>query len=122
MLLRFLWVCALFCKTVVAGEERFVYNNKNKRDPFYPILSTTGEFLPNPELPRIDVKVFVLEGILWDEKGDSIAVINGTLLHKREKIADYEVIDIQENSVSLFREGERMLLTLPIEQQEEGKQ
>src|SRR3989338_3316228 len=88
----------------LAKEEKFVYNNHNKRDPFYPIVSDQGEFLASAEAVENPNGDLALEGIVWDEKGGSAAIINDRIVQQGEQVGMYRVKAIQKTAVFLENE------------------
>lgn len=56
---------------------------------------------------------YILEGIIYDEDSP-IAIINGQILKKQDKIGDFEVININLDSVELFNSKENSTLKLPL--------
>lgn len=99
----------LFINNYLFSEERFVYNNKGKRDPFLPLVTETGQIL---ELEPKETTSLNLEGIIFDEKGKSLAVINGVVLEKGEAFDNYLVFEIKEDEVILIRGSEKSVLQL----------
>lgn len=92
----------LFTGSAVPSDE-FVYNSRNKRDPFVPLVTKTGEI--RMETRAVEALSDVtLEGILWDPAGESLAMINGSVYKAGEKIGPYVIHQIEKDAVRL-REG-----------------
>jgi len=111
-------LCIVFSSGGVLSEEAtaFVYDNKGKRDPFIPLVKGTAKGytgLGNVE----SVDELVLEGILWDKSGGSIAVLNGVLLKKGDKVNNIQLLEITPKRAFLLVDGEKYNLTL----EESGK-
>lgn len=104
---------------LLAEEAEFNYNSHGKRDPFYPIVSEEGDFLSNPEQQENGVKNLLLEGIVWDPAGGSVAIINGSVVREKERVGSYEVVWIEKNRVGLRGDGEEIILIMPV--QEKGE-
>ncbi|GEM_PF-1435703 len=104
---------------LLAEEEKFVYNSHNKRDPFYPIVSEQGEFLASTEAVENLNGDLALEGIVWDEKGGSVAIINGAIVQQGEQVGMYQVRMIQETTVLLESEEGELVLRMPAEEKGE---
>ncbi|MBI1976718.1 MAG: hypothetical protein HYS56_04335 [Candidatus Omnitrophica bacterium] len=104
---------------VLAEETKFDYNSHGKRDPFYPIVSEEGEFLSNPEQQENGVKNLLLEGIVWDPAGGSVAIINGNVVREKERIGGCEVVWIEKSRVGLRGDGEEIILMMS--SQEKGE-
>ena len=106
---------------LLAEEAKFVYNSHNKRDPFYPIVSEQGEFLASTETAGNRNGDLALEGIVWDEKGSSAAIINGVIVQQGEKIEMYRVRTIQKTTVLLENGEGELILRMPAEEEEGGE-
>jgi len=94
----------------------FVYDSKGKRDPFVPLVKGAAKGytgLDNVE----SADELVLEGILWDKSGGSIAVLNGVLLKEGNKVNNIQLLEIAPKKVFLLIDGEKYNLTL----EESGK-
>ncbi|MEW5758382.1 MAG: hypothetical protein AB1755_02800 [Candidatus Omnitrophota bacterium] len=92
-----------------AEQNKFVYESKNKRDPFLPLVTETGQII---DLEPKETSVLNLEGIVFDKSGESLAVINGIVLKKGQAFNDYLVFDIKKNEVILIRGSEKITLQL----------
>ncbi|MCX5705585.1 MAG: hypothetical protein NTZ92_05985 [Candidatus Omnitrophica bacterium] len=100
VMLMFLMSCVVF-----AEEQQFVYDSKSKRNPFIPLVTEDGRLvkLDNIEVPKGDVFV---EGIIFDKKGRSYAIVNGTVVGIGDAIAGYEVLKIENNKVLFIKDGQ----------------
>ena len=110
-------ICLVFVATCVVyaqREEVFIYDSKGKRDPFLSLVSPEG-FLINLESTG-DTSEIILEGIIYDPRGSSYAIINAEVVAPGDTIGRFEVIDIKKNKIILLRDGERIEVKL-----EEGK-
>ncbi|MBL7069100.1 MAG: hypothetical protein ISS34_04510 [Candidatus Omnitrophica bacterium] len=81
-----------------AGEEGFVYNSKDKRNPFIPLVAKKAKALFGLE-DVYTIDDVVLEGIVWDAGGDSVAILNGVIMREGQKSGNVAVIIIEEKSV-----------------------
>jgi len=90
-------------------KDKYLYKVRNPRDPFEPLITPAG-YLVNLE-PETD-EALRLEGVMFDPKGDSIAIINGELLRVGESIGEAVVIDIQPEKVTVMRDNETLELEL----------
>ena len=94
-----------------------VYEPGNRRDPFTPLVrdgkiispSSSGPANPNSVGP------LVLDGILWDPKGQSIALVNGTEVKKGDHLGGYVVRDIRQDAVVLEQGNETLVLQINFE-------
>ncbi|MBI4437214.1 MAG: hypothetical protein HY590_07380 [Candidatus Omnitrophica bacterium] len=95
------------------GEFSFAGNyvyEKKGRDPFWPLVTESGKVLQGFDVATLED--IYLEGIIWDSKGDSIAMINGMILRKGDRIGDFEILKIEEDRVILQSANGHHLLTL----------
>ncbi len=90
-------------------KDKYLYKGQNKRDPFEPLISPAG-YLINLD-PRTD-ETLRLEGIMFDSKGDSIAIINGELLRVGESLGEAVIIKIESEMVTVMRNNETLELVL----------
>jgi hypothetical protein len=94
--------------SAVAAED-FVYKYQGRRDPFVPLITPAG-FLINLE-PADDKKLNV-EGIMFDAKGASMAIINGELMSIGDTIGSAVVSAIEANKVIVIQDNEKIELEL----------
>ena len=103
----------LFSMSLVYAQESgeiFVYDSKGKRDPFQSLVSPEG-YLINIE-PLSGISEIVIEGIIYDPKGSSFAIINSEVVKSGDAIGGYEVLDIQQNKVTLLKDAEKFEIEL----------
>lgn len=119
--MKFLIFCLCLISILIFGfylfsQEPFKYDPHGKRDPFSALVDKEGNLLP--EARPVDSAVELnLEGILWDGKGDSYAIINGTVLKGGDLLGDYKVIKIEEKKVILSRGEEEISINLSSEEE-----
>ncbi|OGX41266.1 MAG: hypothetical protein A3C53_00950 [Omnitrophica WOR_2 bacterium RIFCSPHIGHO2_02_FULL_68_15] len=104
-----------------AAVTAWAYDAKGRRDPFVPVVTMAGT---RREPPPTDVAAGprgapVLEGIVHDPNGRSLAVINGTVWQAGEMRDDVEVMAIGPSSVVIRRRGAQETLQLPVPAVEE---
>lgn len=85
------------------AQEVIQYEDKGRRDPFIALVTSDGRLL-NLE-PREEKTSVVLEGIIFDNYGNSCAIINDEVLRVGDYIAGFAVYKIEENKVILLKEG-----------------
>ena len=85
-----------------------VYEKGNKKNPFIPIITNDGQLL-NIEDEDKEVS-FVLEGIIYDKDGNSMAIINGQILGKNDTILDIKIVEVRKDSVVYVKDGEIFIL------------
>lgn len=107
----------LFCNITLAVETRpFKYDGKGKRDPFVPIFS--GESKAYNTLESIEApEDLMLEGILWDPRGSSAAIINGSILKEGEAANNIRVLKITPKSVYVVINDKTCELKLQVKEE-----
>ena len=99
------------------SAEQFEYNSRGKRDPFVPLVGSE-----KPTVAKLSditsVEDMRLEGIAGGAKGEMVAIINGEMIKKDDRIGDIVVRSITKAGVTLTVGGKEYQLKLP----EEGGQ
>lgn len=117
---KFILLFLLLPSAILLAEEgKFVYNSHDKRDPFYPMVSEQGKFLASVEKTESLNSELALEGIVWDERGGSVAIIGGVVVQQGERVGMYQVKTIQKASVLLQSEEGELILRMPAEEKGE---
>ena len=101
-----------------AEDEPFVYQ-RSGRDPFLPWVTPEGKLI-RWEGTFGNLEDVVLEGIIWDHKGDSVAMMNGRILRRGDRIGRFEIGTITKDEVTL-KAGEETY-TLRFEKPELGEE
>lgn len=81
----------------------FIYQDHGKKDPFWPLVNSTGNII-NYDF-ELSVMDMVLEGVMSDKNGIFVAIVNGRLIKKGDKLGEFMVDSIEKNSV-IFSKGE----------------
>ncbi|HAJ57812.1 MAG TPA: hypothetical protein DCL35_08665 [Candidatus Omnitrophica bacterium] len=92
-----------------AFSEEYVFKNQGKRDPFVPLITPAG-YLVN--LEPADENKISLEGIMYDPKGDSMAIINGELVRAGDVVGSALVSSIEPNKVVIIQDNEKIEIEL----------
>jgi len=92
-----------------AQEDKYTYKHQGKRDPFVPLISSSGYLI---NMPSADSSSLLLEGILYDSSGDSIAIINGELVRVGETVGNAVVTAIELNKIIVIQDNERLEIEL----------
>ena len=92
------------------AQEPFVYQDKNNRDPFWPLINDNG-VLQNYEKEYL-VSDLELEGIMASPNGKSVAILNGKVVKVNDVVGEYTVKDIQANKVIILKGQEEFELQL----------
>ncbi|MBN1914063.1 MAG: hypothetical protein JW788_06660 [Candidatus Omnitrophica bacterium] len=111
-----LWFCLLlftFCLFCFA-HGGFKYDSRGRRNPFIALVTQDGRLLKLDE-DQSDKGLF-LEGIIYDGRGFSYAIVNGEVVKADETVAGYKVLRIQRDKVIFERDGSRLELELKKEE------
>ncbi len=109
--MRFLiFVLLFFSANSVYAQEVFVYDDHGKRDPFVPLVSSTGLVVTYDQ--DLSVTDLDLEGIVADPSGNNVALINGKIVNVNEQIGPYVVKVIALDHVEFLKGADRCILRL----------
>lgn len=111
MLGIFLFSCILFVIVGILSAEnqsQFKYDASGKRNPFIPLITSDGRLL-NLDTVKSETGL-VLEGVIFDQSGESFALINGKVLKVGDSVDDYTVLGIDKSRVSLLKAGQLYVL------------
>jgi len=101
----------LLCLTQsVLAKEAFVYDAKDKRDPFWPLVNASGAIINYDK--NLQITDMALEGIMIESSGQDIAIINGMIVQENETVGDYLVREITTDTVLLQKGQETFSLKL----------
>ncbi|MCK5215094.1 MAG: hypothetical protein KAR05_07050 [Candidatus Omnitrophica bacterium] len=98
----------------VKQKEEFVYNDHDKRDPLWPLVNASGAILNYDK--DLMVADMVLDGIMVDNTGNNVAIINGMIVNLNDKISFFIVKTINSDSVVLKKGEETVTLKLKKEE------
>ncbi|MCX7927112.1 MAG: hypothetical protein N2606_03130 [Candidatus Omnitrophica bacterium] len=95
-----------------------VYDSQGRPDPFIPWVTDDGRLQILVAQPRQDKSEnrLKLEGIMYDKRGLSYAIINGEIVKVADVIDGYCVLRIEEKKVVLIKAGQPQEIIL----EEEG--
>ncbi|MFH1458901.1 MAG: hypothetical protein ABIG64_00820 [Candidatus Omnitrophota bacterium] len=94
-----------------APEERFIYDDHQKRDPFGTLVTREGRILPGAKTEEQQENI-ELEGIMWDAQGRSLAILNKKLVKEGERVFNFQILKIKKDSVILQKEGKVKIINL----------
>ncbi len=101
-----------------AAEESvrmpYRYDPGTARDPFVALVRE-GRVIGGVGLGQTDLSKPVLFGILWDQGGKSIALVNDMEAKVGDVIGPYRVVEIRPDAVILSDGGEPLVLTIAFE-------
>jgi len=95
-------------------ETNFTYKDNGKRDPFWTLLGGRGVIINYDK--DILVSDMVLEGVMAEPTGESVAIINGNIVKLGDKMGLFVVKDIKPNAVIL--EKGQDIFTLKLKKEE----
>jgi len=104
----------LICSGLAQAEEPFIYDDKEKRDPLWSLVSPSGTII-NYETDLL-IGDLNLEGIVYGANGKSLAIINGRILNQGEAIGQFIISEVTANSVILTKGSQRFELKLKKEE------
>jgi len=115
--LSLFFILLLICTTLCASED-FVYDRHGKRDPFIPLITDkpTGGIIGLMGVEGIDD--IILEGIVWEEDGSSLAILNGTILKEGEEVGNLKLSEIKPTKITLIINKEEHIIELIKEEEE----
>ncbi len=99
------------------------YQSRGKRDPFVPLLTSEGQRVNPPGLDEEvgnGLKQMTLQGIVFDPKSESYAILNGRVVREKEEIDGMKILKIEPEAVTLLIEGQehRLVLSHPADEKE----
>jgi len=100
-----------------AQDEDFIYDAKGKRNPFIALVTPDGQLL---QLEKNEVTGdLALEGIIYDERGLSYAIVNTKVVKIGDTVDNYQVLKIEKNKVIFIRDGQSLEVELKKEEYNE---
>jgi len=95
---------------LVYADGNFVYNDHGKRDPFVPLVSSTGMVVTYDE--DLSVNDLSLEGIVADATGNNAAIVNDKVVKVHDHIGPYVVDAITSDQVEFLKGTQRFVLKI----------
>ena len=108
--LIFIFLLTIPLKLIAQEADSFVYNDHEKRDPFWPLVSPSGTILSYDK--DLLISEINLEGIMANSQGHNIAILNGTVLKEGDHIGLFEISTITKTQVILKKGQEEAVLDL----------
>jgi len=103
---------ATYAQEVFSQEESiFAYQAAGRRDPFAPLVSKDGKLLVTYGVIN-SIKDVVLQGVLYDENGESIAILNDMPLKEDETIGSMVLKKIEKDKVVIVSENKEHIIKL----------
>ena len=101
-----------FTLTIAYAQENkpFIYQDNGKKDPLGPLVSSNGVLISyDTEITSADI---TLEGVVTDAQGNNLAILNGKIVKRGDKVLSYEVGDISVNDVDLIKGQEHLRIKI----------
>lgn len=89
------------------GAENVSYNSGGRRDPMAPLIDENGRMFQTSDSASVHI-----EGIIYDPRNVSIAVVNGESYKVGDSLGGYIIKSIQKNSVVFEQDGEQKIFFL----------
>ncbi|MFA5156025.1 MAG: general secretion pathway protein GspB [Candidatus Omnitrophota bacterium] len=96
------------------APEQFIYDARGKRDPFIPLVTPDGRLL-NLDSQQ-EKEALRIEGIIYDDKGISYAIINGMVVRIGDIVDGNQILKIEDDKVIFIKEGNPFSLELKQEE------
>ena len=98
-----LLACVIMPVGIAGAQQDYKYNAQGKRNPFVPLVTSDGRLMKIADQEASSV--INLEGIIYDKKGISYAIVSGEVVKVGNKVGDYQVLKIEEKKVTFIKEG-----------------
>ena len=86
------------------GEGGPKYESSGRRDPFMPLVTSDGRLVKlDSDTGESGISV---EGIVFDQKGLSYALVNGKVVRVGDAVGDYQVLSIDNDRIVFIKEGQ----------------
>ncbi len=109
-----LTVMSLYSLRAAETDSKFQYNDHNRRDPFWRLVLPDGTVLSyDTDLMISDM---VLEGVIFDPNGKSLAIINGKVLKVGDRLGLFTLTEIHRGYVILTKANKRYVLQMKKEE------
>ena len=117
------WLTGLVVLAVGTSVVEAAYQAHGKRDPFVPLLTASGQRIHPPggdEGAATGVASVALQGIVYDPKTESYAILNGRVVRLGEAINGMTVTAITPTTVTVMMNGQPHRLTVQTSTTEEA--
>lgn len=99
----------------IAFAEQFAYDSKGRRDPFLPLTGPESVSKPKGAADIESVEDVSLEGIVYDSKGATVAVLNGMVVKEGDQVGRVTVSKIEQKKIVLLIDGTQYEIPLAVE-------
>lgn len=116
MLKNIVIIIFLVCVSIgiCGADEPFVYDDHDKRDPLWHLITPSGVIMHYDS--DLLISDMVLEGIISDPGGENLAIVNGKIIKRNDKIGLYVVLSVEKNKILLKKGQENFILKLKKEE------
>jgi len=99
--LEFFLLLVLSMGTVIslAYAQGFIYDDKGNRDPFIPLVGPGAPVKEKGALDITSISDVRLEGIIYDERGGSLVMMNGIIVKEGEEIGAAKIESVGPKKV-----------------------
>lgn len=97
------------------AQNEFKYDAKGRRDPFIPLVTSDGRLLKLEQ--QEGASGLLLEGIIYDKRGLSYAIVNGEVVKIGDAVGDYQVLRIEQKRIIFIKEGQTTVVELKKEEE-----
>lgn len=105
------WILRLafgIISSVISATVAFAavtYDPHGKRDPFLPLVSVRATSSPGELLSVENLDDVRLEGVIYDPKSGSVAIINGSVVKEGQELGGFKLIKISPNGIQFSING-----------------
>ncbi len=92
----------------------FIYDDHGRRDPFWRLVNATG-MVVNYDTSLM-ISDLVLEGVILDNSGKSMAIVNGRIVKKGDQLGQYVISKIEKEMILLVHDQKQFELLLKKEE------
>ncbi len=115
-----LMLCLSVCapEGTYAAQGDFVYNSKGNRDPFVSLVTKEGVLIGAWQTSDLDLddQEVLLEGIIWDPQGESLAIVNGVVVKEGDRFLNLKILEIKQKGIKLLKGNEELIINLITEE------
>jgi len=103
--LNLIFYFLILISTLSFAEQDYIYNSKNKRNPFIPLVDSGGKLINLEREETGSDSDLLVDGIIFDKQGVSYCIVNGAVVGLGDSVGDYRVLKILEDRVVFIKDG-----------------
>jgi len=105
------------CNFLLANESNFIYDSKDKRDPF---ISLIGKKVKLTDVDLINsIKDVRVEGVIIDPKKGSAAIVNGQILYIGDYMGGFKLDKVTNYYIVMSRDDKEFKLQFRSEEEDQ---